>query len=154
VTAFIDPKKRERLVRISASIEEKLHARDPTLFFAAFIALGGEVVYLANGDRAEMCRLLAFWVEHANFNLDFDPNRKGVVKKREETRQEADERIAVERHCAELGKELARTAPIAFFVFKNNEDCVSGVGINAHFVSLGKARVKIAAWLKRQETPA
>lgn len=60
-----------------------------------------------------------------------------------------DARLAVERTCAEVGKTISKFAPIALFVFKNDDDCPDGVGVNAYFTSLPNAPAAIRQWLAR-----
>ena len=148
MTDVVDPKKRQIFMDISAQIERAIRAQDPTLFFAVFMDLSGELIYLANGERAEIKRLLRIWVDRTTFKLE----QKKMAKN--EKPSDMDARLGIERICADIGKKLTLASKVALFLFKNNEHCEGGVGINAHFASLPNARNRIDAWPKGQEQSA
>lgn len=139
---------RAELEAISAMIESAAREHDPTIFFAVFMEMKIDgtdtLVYLANGDRLEIRRLLAHWVERSTFTVD--PKRRP-----RETSEDVDVRLAVERRCADVGTRLTRASKVALFFFKNDVDCPGGVGVNAYFASLPNARNRVAEWLAAQE---
>lgn len=111
----------------------------PGVGFALFLDADGRPYYLSNAERPDVVRALEEWLSLSSGDLR-------VTKAREPT-DANDARLALERKCAEIGKELAEEARLILFLFDFGDG-----GHIAHFTTEPSFREMVARWVKQQRS--
>ena len=124
----------EQLRGIADAIKRAL----PGVGFALFLSVPGRVDYLSNADRADVVVALADWLKR----------RPGTG--RAQSSHEIDERLVLERRCAELARTILTTphVDVALFAFDFGP---ANHGNLAYFVSEPRMRHVVAEWVHKMK---
>ncbi len=127
---------REKLEELCQLVED---AAGPDVGFALFVQAHNAWHYVSNCPRKDIIAGLTEWLYLTGRSLVKAPGRT-------ETSDEVDERLGLERKCAEIGKMIADRAHMALFLFENGE----GGASSAYFSNVPNAREGVATWVKSQ----
>jgi hypothetical protein len=119
--------------------EDLKAAVPPGIGFSLFIDLPQGWCYTSNCDRSDVVKLLTEWLDLTAMGRVSHPGAKV-------TSQQTDDRLALERRCAEIGKTLAHKVKMGLFLYE-----MGGPGNSAFFTSVPDFRERVKLWVDIQK---
>jgi hypothetical protein len=105
--------------------------------FILFLGTSAGTSYIGKVERSEAITLLDEWLLKTSGKLS---------KKVMESSCQVDDRLALERQCAQIGKTIAQVAQVLLFLFDYGDN-----GSLAYYTNMDMAREGVACWVKAQK---
>lgn len=107
--------------------------------FAVWIETAGAWSYTSNCDRSVIVKAMKEWLMLTERALVKSPGRT-------ENSRQRDDRLALERKCAEIGKAIGTKFKLGLFLFESDPSPIS-----AYIANVEDFRERVANWVKIQE---
>ncbi len=108
----------------------------PGVGFALFIETKGGWSYTSNCARKDVIEGLTAWLSLTGRGLSKELTRK-------ESGEQVDDRLALERRCADIGKTIGEKFRMGLFLFEGHN--------SAYIANVEDIRDRVQAWLKSQK---